>query len=633
MVFLKPLFRLSLVKGTTASVLLHLRRGAEINGRDERGQTPLMLAAAGGRHDICLLLLAEGADSAAVCGKGRTAADIAVAAGHAGLGRALAPPGRDPVALRAFPAPAATAATRGAFEPEDGPEAGEDGGWEVEAEFHPGENDAAVELAAGALQSAMDRLRRESTDAAWQDVEIVLPETASGRPNQGVAGLELFLRRALSRGVVTPAGLRRAGRGAPWLAAIVDDLGVERRRGALPVRLTELAPRRLDAGDLDRLEDAGVLAACLAEDRLAIDLYASELARLPVIDRSAEQSMFRALNEAKRHAIRALLEALPYTTALPTTPAVHDEAEEEGDGLDLPAATPPAGLLAAILAIQRGAAVADPDSLAAHDLDLALIDRICADLVGRPADAAALRAAAQRYVARRNRVLTAFLPLVLKVAPWYRRPGAETDDLVQEGNIGLLRAVERFDVNRGHRFATFAIWWVRQQCGRRNEELSRTIRLPVHVIETCTRLERSRRTLYGPGGGGPEAAVAEGAGVTGEKARELAAVWLRTVSLDDPRLAGYAVRRADPVGDEGFERTLAAQRIRTLGCALGALPGRQEWIVRARFGLGGCEDRTLEEVGSTMGVTRERIRQLEAKALQALGRPGSPDRRRLRQLL
>ena len=590
---LKPLFRLSLVKGTVPSVLLHLRRGAEINGRDDRGMTPLMLAAGAGRHEICLLLLAEGADTTAVCSAGRTATEIALASGHLALAQALGPPRVAPTPLRPSLTPGAVAPADAAPDSDDDTDAGEEGGWEVEREFRSAEGDASVELAAGAIQSAMARLRGENTDTAWQELDIVLPETASGPRTTGAAYLDAFLRRALSHGVVTPAALRKAGRGARWLATVVEDLGIEKRSGPLPVRLTELAPRRLDAGDLDRLEDAGVLTASLAGDRTAIDIYTRELARLPVVDRAAEQSMFRALHEAKRQAIRALLDALPHTSVLPALPLVADDPDEVVEEAGASDDTGPADLLTAILAIHRGAAIADIDRLAAHDLDLALLDRVCADLVRRPAEADALRAASQRYVARRNRIVTAFLPLVLKIAPRYRRPGAGTDDLVQEGNIGLLRAVERFDLNRGNRFATFAIWWVRQQCGRRNEELSRTIRIPVHVAETCARLERSRRAVSAAGGPGTEAAIAAAAGVGPEKAPELAAVWRRTVSLADPRLAAYAAGREDPAGHEGFARTLAAERTRILGRAVASLPGRQEWIVRARFGLGGCDDRTL----------------------------------------
>jgi len=653
---LKPLFRMSLLKGSTPSVLLHIRRGAPVNGRDDRDMTPLMLAASAGRHDICLLLLAEGADPSLTTGSGRTASDLAMTAAHYSLGDALRPalsvprpPGQVTTVLSQNPCAAIAAEISG--DDADGDVvaafsgAFTEDGWETEEAFMPVIDDTTVATATRQVQAVLATPRGENDDASWQDIKVALP-SRTDRPPAGVTpAIRAALAKATAAGRMPAPTAQRMARRIQGFGAILEDLGVQ-RESAFESSISEgFSPERAGADDEDRLVDAGELVAALAAGRSASEYYEQEVRRLPSVDRAAEQSMFRALAEAKRQVIRSLIACVPAVEdmlrlELTRTAPVQADADERDEDVvdDLVAGEGVDGaLLSALLAVRDGEWSADVERLAEIDLDFGVVEAVgrALECTAHGAEGAArLRLTGDRYLAVRNRVIEANLALVLKTAPWFRRPGVDLADLIQEGNIGLMRAVERFDVARGHRFATFAVWWIRQSCTRTREELSRTVRLPVHVVETCVRISRVRNALAVELGRTPDPEeIAHEAAVPLEKVRGLTKAWRRTISLEDRRLGDYAVRIPDKAVPDAFVHTLSNERRRIISESLLTLPPRQERIMRSRFGLGGMDDQTLEEVGDQFGVTRERVRQLEQKSLVSLGRPGAVGRRRLRQLL
>lgn len=638
---LRPLFRMSLRKGTAPSVLLHIRRGAPVNGRDDRDWTPLMLAASAGRHEVCLLLLAEGADPSLTT-DGRTAADMAGAAGHRGLADALRP-----VRTQLPPAPAGDAVDDLSLHAAEdlAPDAD---GWESEETFSPGTGDGSVAEAARDAQQALAVARDGAFEVTWQETDVSLPSEAAAR---ALPDRDLVLKRlaALLARERVPARLmtRTLGR-SRGLGQLAEDLGV-RTDSVFGATITaELLPSRLDAAGQDRLSDAAGALEALAGERDADALYAAELARLPAVDRDAEQSMFRSLGEAKRQVIRSVISCLPLVEDVisariaPGNVATGEDEDANGDPASVAGDTGAAGpaddgLLAALLSVRDGDWNADVERLAGFDLDIGLVADVCSALRDRRDGtelALRLSRTLDRYLAVRNRVIEANLPLVTRSAHRYLRPGVQLADLIQEGNIGLMRAVERFDITRGNRFQTFAIWWIRQACGRATEDLARTIRLPVHLTETCVRMGRCRDRLRRSLDREPDLSeIAAAADVPESKAAQLVRAWRRTVSIDDARLGNYAVRLPDAGAAELWEIVLAGERRRQIGATLRTLPARQERIIRSRFGLSGGAEQTLEEVGDTIGVTRERIRQLEHKTMVSLGRPGAPARRLLRQLL
>jgi RNA polymerase primary sigma factor len=217
------------------------------------------------------------------------------------------------------------------------------------------------------------------------------------------------------------------------------------------------------------------------------------------------------------------------------------------------------------------------------------------------------------------------LRLVVDIAKHYNGRGMSLLDLVQEGNIGLMKAAERFDHRRGFKFSTYATWWIRQGITRALADQSRTIRVPVHMTEAYQRVSKTTRRLAQRLGRQPSLEEVAGAVKTSsDKVEQTIQVFQEVVSLEHPIGDGEALL-GDFIPD--WENPLADSQVgfkemtREVARALGSLSPREAAVLRLRFGIGQGEPMTLEEVGRTLGVTRERIRQIEEKALMKLRAP------------
>ena len=241
-----------------------------------------------------------------------------------------------------------------------------------------------------------------------------------------------------------------------------------------------------------------------------------------------------------------------------------------------------------------------------------------------------LKAVVEDGITARRRFIQANLRLVVSIAKRYQHAGLPFLDLVQEGNLGLIRAVEKFEYQKGFKFSTYATWWIRQAISRAIADKSRTIRVPVHMIDTINQVQIAENELTKRLGRAPtDEEIADESGLTPDKVVEAKRIAPEPVSIFEPIGEDNAVLGdfiEDTDAADPFEMALIASRLEDLGEILARLNDRERAVIVMRYGLGNTEPKTLDEVGRHLNVTRERIRQIESKAIAKMRHPGAVKR-------
>lgn len=726
---LSKFLRLAVIAGVESSVQIHIERGDDINARDSSGMTPLMLSAARNKPAICELLLNAGAECNLIDPTGKTALEIAIAAGSQAAAAILDSfctplPAKtsfhpqpsaafgsaahdDPIAaenasakLNEFPAPhvsenlkepsalkPALLATPFVQEIDNGEF--DVSNWEAEEEPAKPEADMILMESAGAVQAAISAFEPIDTSAEWDDIDAYLPDVALPLARtddaEGRTRLRRLLLRAIREGSVPSVDVQAESlnndrsvnlEAEACLVMVINDLGAE-----VDQRISYF-----DADDSfevfndpeETLEEEAALDEALnAIDRVAspryepLRIYQREFQRLRLLSANEEIELAKSMEAALDDALAALagwpegiartltagadataglrqlssiwvggvdsdpdpataenLEAISRAGDEPEDSTAEDNESGEETGGDAGDATFADALQQLALLVEKDAVPEpSPNAIRQSLAALRLNRRFLLELIDHAQQSNGcpkFRLAMDEFRKCRDAMTTANLKLAFFHAKKYRYSGEPLDDLAQEGNIGLLKAVDRYDWRRGFRFSTYATWWIRQQIGRYIADKARTIRVPVHVHEKIQRMDRHAQSFAAVTGREAtldelakrmemplhklialQSVVPDAYSIEELRAEDLTAI--DTLSLPDP---------ADVVHNIQLSR--AVDRFIS---SLSTKDRKEEQVIRMRFGVGVDEASTLEEIGMRFGVTRERIRQIEAKAIRKLQHP------------
>jgi len=633
---IKPLFRMALANGIDAAVRLHLSRGSRHDARDDRGRTPLMIAAASGHRSVCEILLEAGADTMSRDNDGVAAFEIARRAGYAELADLLEESSQQSAAGEVGPDGSKSDDVPDQYDASEF----DLSAWDSEEDSDLSGHDAGLIESGRAVQSAIDAFRPPAVETSWSDIQISLPQTAGqARSSRQIPpALRKLLRIGLAEGRLPRSALVVLANKPiqqKAMSIVLADAGVVVDSAAEELLVgSGVSTRGIQLAEPDRVSDAEELLASLLHPPASLrGRYLDALAAKRVTDRAGETSIFRALSAARRQLAVAISSAgnLSHLFAEHTPQSVTAESDTDNDDTSDPSDEDEA-LFEGPELLPDGSS---EDWIRQPAGRLSEISEIIRTTELHTGPLFALREKIERYLDARKRAIEANLTLVPWVAQRYRRSQFSQADLIQEGNLGLIKAVERFDAGRGTRFSTYATWWIRQTIHRSISDKSRTIRMPVHFSDQVWRLARARRKIR-PESGLPAspAEIETETGLSEARQRHLDKYSQDVVALDAGRNMRRLMRRADDqavsprrAAAEGRARAVISELLTTLA-------PREERVLRMRFGLGASDEMTLEDVGFEFGVTRERIRQVEGKALEKLAHPSRARiaRRLLRRL-
>jgi RNA polymerase primary sigma factor len=662
------LFKVAVLHGAEEAVRLHVSRGEDPNATDEIGTPLLLVAALRGYVSVCKILIDRGADPF-LCGPdGRTTMAAALEDGCSeirGLFAALLP--APPISSELGSESVDSVPT---------PSLIEDGlsDWQEEHQSPAPPDDETVVREAKTTHDIITSHELIDWDEDWTDVAIDLPESEivsslnSLDPELRVSIHALF-RNAVRDRLVDPSSLQldpeENAELLSRLEIVLSDLGaqVEGHPPADTYRADNCEQIELVPEEESEIADAYEFLTDLSTTAAdPCSFYIRDMRKRPLLTKDDEQHLARRMEEAVASLTQAIGSLLPHLTPQmegrelatgPVADSVVDygdpdiEADEDCNGStrspDAPAdveldLTSSLGkklerLRDAVISRSKGPWQPDLGATLLRDAGLlfaellqfadVVLQAICEGHV--PANEFARDAIAEsrdRLLKARSAMIESNLRLVNAIAMGFRNRGLDHLDLVQEGNIGLIKAVERFDYRLGFKFSTYATWWIKQAMQRALADMSRTIRLPVHVFEKVNKLLRLARKISAQGG--REARVdelARGLGIPTADVSRLMRLTQDTVPLADIDLSGGDWTGLLSYAPQMEACALNDELSRRLTRCISTLKPKEQQIIRRRFGIPDGEEQTLEEIGQAMAVTRERIRQIEMKALRGLCHP------------
>jgi len=677
---LNRLLKMAVLAGVEMAVRLHVRRGDDLDARDDSGMTPLMLAASKNKAAVCSLLLEAGADLFLRDPLGRDALDVARTAGSVQAASVL----ENAVAARAVEidlpeeTEAAVSEYVGAVAfpfnnlsvlPEED-DSFDLTGWEAEEESVAPEGDPSLGLLAADLHRSISAHRPVDLSEDWGDIEAFLPQRSSSLPKEDDEEWLLRVREFLL------LGLREGA--VP--ETLLEDL-CENRDGSLNTeseRILRIVLGEIGASTDDSVglrEDGLNAEATSDEEGVLSDVflfmddmtsgigeplrhYFKDMRRGRLLAADEEILLGQRMEESLEAALDALAvwrdgivsllaaaervragdaapESVSEGVANDTEPDENgvavdnlsgdDSSDIEDGGSEGVAGNPFFEVLEAIATRVRASGTGQEaqQGKLRSDLSRARLSKpfllfLAENANSEDGPAAAFSAAVFRYRGARDELALSNLRLVFSIAKRYQGRGLTLEDLIQEGNLGLMKAVDRYDWRKGFRFSTYATWWIKQSVTRALADKGRTIRVPVHVGDTIHKIEREINEMESQTG--RPVAPFEVATRLGIPEKKISSLMARS---EEPIPSHLLDPDSIPDADcqDNIERIACAELRALIDKALGGLDERTAEVLCLRFGLGTDEYLTLEETGERFGVTRERIRQLELKGLRMLRHP------------
>lgn len=689
---LNSLLKMAVLAGVETAVRIHIKRGDDLNARDDKGLTPLMIASAKNKGAICNLLLTSGVEPTLTDPSGRTALDIARSVGALQAISALEPfmlkakeiaCDVDTLAVECAAVECADVITTSVLETavdfvlNDSEDDFDLSGWEAEEEAALPSSDESLGDVATVLHLVISKHKPIDNTEDWSDIDAFLPDRAIPLPkaedeeNRGI--LRSLILRAIREGSVPEVDVAAVSENE-------DGTSNTEAEGLLRLLMSEVGAEtdeRNEDGETYLSSDATDIEDLALSDALEFldDIssgrndpfrhYIREMRTGKLLTAEQEISLARDMEEGAASALDALASwpqgievvllaaervkaglidvesiskgaiADPSENGIDSSSELIAQIEEDADDttedvIQLSASS--REFLERIQEIQNIVASTKKagsdekqlrNALALANLTMTFLADLAESSNGAEIGAIEkFRRAVDLYSRARERMILSNLRLVISIVKRYQGLGLTFDDLIQEGNIGLMKAVERFNWRKGFRFSTYATWWIRQQTMRSISDKAKTIRLPVHAHEKIPRLLREAEEIERSTKRKPTLEVlAERVSMRPKVVATLLAFLEEPVSLDEINGMVLVDTLVDAYTPDPFESAAYTGLKHIIANMFEELDPRTAEVLTLRFGLDGGDAHTLEETGSNYGLTRERIRQIEGKGLARLAHP------------